>query len=274
MDRNEAKRILSLCRPDNEEDLNDPLIAEAFAITENDDNLRIWVENERTADARICAEFERIEIPPGLKTSILSGIQAHQASDRLNEEAEADIDKKKIPFPGLETKNRARNPWISIAAILAVLLTISIIQRNRTAPKPTQIANIETPALIHFLAKEIKDLNAWNFDKRDKTLNGLQTYLANTGSPSPQSIPQFAESLPTIGCVVFNFEGNELSMICFKGNQVYHLITADKSTLGNQLPQISKVFENRDLTFKTWQNHKQVYILAVEGNRENLPEFI
>ena len=67
MTHEEAQNILSLCRPANEQDRKDPLIAEAIALTESDAALRAWFEAEQAADAEISAEFDQIEVPADLK---------------------------------------------------------------------------------------------------------------------------------------------------------------------------------------------------------------
>ena len=52
MDREEAQNILQLCRPDNSEDRNDPLIAEALELLNQDAELRAWFEEQQALDTR------------------------------------------------------------------------------------------------------------------------------------------------------------------------------------------------------------------------------
>lgn len=274
----EAKNILSLCRPGNDEDLRDPLIAEAIALTESDASLRAWFENEQASDRAISAEFDKIEAPVDLKDSILAGMRVHAANKAANplvaESDEANADDNVIEFPG-QTKKSWISPWIGIAAVFAVLFGVSVIVQINN--QPTQIASNDVegvPQVINFLADEIDSFKIWDFDKRGKELNSLKTYLASAGNPAPRNVPQFAESLPTIGCVAFDYNGDKLSMICFKDGEPFHLITADKSAIGKELPTEPQTFQIRDQAFKTWQDDKQVYILGVEGTEADIPEFI
>ena len=276
----EAKNILSLCRPGNDDDRNDPLIAEALDLMETDLELSAWFEAEQAADAAICAEFEKIEVPGDLKASILAGMRAHEANKAANplivEGDETDSDENIIEFTGQKKKSWI-NPWMGIAAVFAVLFGISVVmQQSNQSSGADQLAHAEAqvPEVINFLASEIDSFKIWDFDKRDNKFGSLKAHLVSAGNPAPDSIPEFAESLPTLGCVAFDYKGGKLSMICFKDGEVYHLITADKSIIGKELPTDPQTFEIRDQAFKSWQDDKKVYILGVEGTKADIPEFI
>ena len=272
MDHDEAKLRLSLCQPGIKEDLEDSLIVQAFSMTKSDATLRDWFEREQSEDAHICVAIEQIRMPSDLRTNILSGMRAHKNSDSNKAPQRSESDDKKSLFPAPKAKHR--NIWIGIAAILSVLLTISIIQQNRKVPEPVSIAALEIPPVIHFLANEIKTFQRWDFDKQSETFKDLQGHLVANRSPFPVSIPKFAQSLPTIGCAVFEFNGNKLSMICFRGSQVYHLITIENPTFRDPLFQTPKIFETQGQAFKAWQDDGKFYILGVEGPKETLPRFI
>ncbi len=280
MTHEEAKNILSLCRPGNDDDRNDPLIAEALDLMETDLELSAWFEAEQAADAAICDEFDKIEVPNDLKASILAGMRAHEANKASNplivESDEADSEENIIEFTGQKKKSWI-NPWMGIAAVFAVLFGASVyIQQAGQQSSEVQLASAEAniPEVINFLASEIDGFKIWDFDKRDNKFGSLKAHLVSAGNPAPNSVPQFAESLPTLGCVAFDYKGGKLSMICFKDGEVYHLITADKSIIGNELPIEPQTFEIRDQAFKSWQDDEQVYILGIEGTEADIPEFI
>ena len=276
----EAKNILSLCRPGNVDDRNDPLIAEAIALTDTDAELSAWFEAEQAADAQICAEFDKIEVPSDLKASILAGMRAHEADKAANplivESDEKDCDENIVDFEAHKKKSWI-NPWMGIAAVFAVLFGASVfMQQSGQQSSEVQLASADAniPEVINFLAGEIDSFKVWDFDKRDNKFGSLKAHLVSAGNPAPNSVPQFAESLPTLGCVAFDYKGGKLSMICFKDGEVYHLITADKSIIGKELPSEPQTFEIRDQAFKSWQDEDQVYILGVEGTEADIPEFI
>ena len=293
MDREEAQNILQLCRPDNIEDRNDPLIAEALELLSQDAELRTWFDEQQALDAKISAEFNKIEPPADLKASIQAGMRAHAAQselligDAIKEEDEFD---HSIPFPRPANSADHRSwfrPWMSAAAALVIAGVILVQQRGE---EPTQLANNDAstaapvvatagvPNVIEFLAQQISDFNASKFDKRGETIGELQTHLASTGMPNPANIPKQLGELETLGCVTFDYEGTKLSMICFKNGQIYHLITANKATFPKDCTpcdgQKTKVYEAKQQAFKIWSEGEQVFILTTQGTEEDIPDFI
>lgn len=298
MDREDAKNILQLCRPGHIEDRQDPLIAEALEQLNQDGELNTWFEQQQALDAEISAELNRVEPAAELKTSILLGIrprlaQAEQlAGDVVN--ATNDIDHH-IPFPCPTQCSDDRfqlRPWMSIAAIFVVVGIILIRPRSDEqgsqvslhTPAPVALAepainHAGIPNIIQFLAKQISHLNTLQFDKRGDTIHDLQQHLASTGMPNPDRIPKELERLPTIGCVSFDYEGTKLSMICFRNGQVYHLITANKTSFPKECTPDSDVvkaavFECQQHAFKVWSEGQQVFILSTQGTLNNIPERI
>jgi hypothetical protein len=263
MEREEAKNILQLCRPGNEADLNDPLIAEALELLDTDDELRAWFDEQQAFDARITSGIDAIEPPVDLKAAILAGMRAHKAA-------------ASIAFPMPEVKPRIwwQNPWVGIAALFIVMMVIVVPRSEETQLAQNNTALSGIPPVVQFISEQLDGLKAWQFDKRDKSASELQTFLASTGSPSPTSIPGKLHDMPTIGCVTFDYNSTKLSMICFKNGAVYHLITAKKADYPDRLPAEPQVFELHDKAFKLWIEGDQVKILTVHGTKQDIPEFI
>jgi hypothetical protein len=273
MTREEAKQLLELCRPGNQEDRQDPALAVAFALLETDAELKSWFDQQQAVDARISQQINTLEAPADLKASILAGMHLHRA--HATEENSEPI----IPFPH-EAKQTARprawwqSPWTGIAALLVVMMVILNVPKSESPDNQAALAGL--PPVIQFLSQEISSLksNQLQFDKRDSNAGNLQTFLASSQAPSPQSIPNYLDKMPTLGCITFEYEGAKLSMICFKNGEVYHLITAEKATFPGTLPTSPEVFECKDKAFRVWVEGEQVKILSVEGTKEDIPEFI
>jgi hypothetical protein len=274
MEREEAQHILSLCRPHNEEDRNDPLIAQALALLKHDAELRAWFEEQQARDTQISDSLGCIEPPADLKASILAGMRLHQAQAEATSAdtilfSEASAEAKKL------TKF---SPWMGIAVLFAVLFFIVAIPRSNETQLASndaqQVATAGAPDFIQFLADEIDGLKPWGFDKKDEQANRLQSYLASSGMPNPAQIPSKLNAMPTIGCVTFDFGGAKLSMICFKGKNVYHLITADKASLNETISENPAIYEFSGQAFKVWPEGEQVLILSVRGTKADIPDFI
>jgi hypothetical protein len=281
MNHEEAKQLLELCRPGSEEDHQDPALAEAFALLDTDDELNAWFEEQQAIDARISDSINAIEVPADLKASILAGMRLHQANAVTNQQK----DDSPIPFSTTANdeapaKHQSRTwwqtPWIGIAAlfVVAMILLKPGVQSEEKAQ--TQLAVAGLPPVIEFLSQEISSLKSsqLQFDKQGANPDELQAFLASNHAPTPQSIPNCLKKVPTLGCITFEYEEAKLSMICFKKDTVYHLITADKASYPGKLPVTPEVFQCHDQAFKVWVEGEQVKILSVEGGKEKLPEFI
>jgi hypothetical protein len=281
MDRDEAKNIIQLCRPGNESDLNDPLIAEAFEVLESDSELQIWFEDQQAFDAQMTASMEAIEPPADLKASILAGMRVHRAQAQSTAEPSSDSNS---PDSVISHPTRAwwRNPWVGIAALFVFMLVIV------NAPRPTdsQLAQNEAqlaqndpalsgfPPVLPFLFDKINAMNSSSFDKKDESAHELRTYLASTGAPSPKNLCDQLASMRTIGCITFEFNDAQLSMICFKEGEVYHLITADAAAFPDACPKAPQLYEIQDKAFKVWVEGDQLNILTIKGTKADIPEFI
>lgn len=267
MDRAEAQNILQLCRPGNESDRQDPLIAEALTMLENDAELRVWFEEQQAFDAEIAAQLEAVTPPEDLKASILAGMRAHRVHVESPKENAEVIVKTSAAW--------WRNPWVGIAALFVFMMVII------SAPKGTHNQQLAQngpalgglPPVIPFLSEKIDGLKTWQFDQRNNDPAQLQTYLSSTGSPSPSLCDRLANT-PSIGCVTFNYNGTKLSMICFKDAQVYHLITAEKAGFPDTLSTQPQIFELNNKAFKIWVEGEQINILTIKGTKNDIPEFI
>ncbi|MGZ0656659.1 hypothetical protein ACWPKS_13730 [Coraliomargarita sp. W4R72] len=286
MNREEAKQLLELCRPGNTEDRQDPVLAEAFALLETDAELKAWFDEQQTIDAQISESINSIEVPADLKASILAGMRLHQAhaaqaapdttANEVVMEAAIPFAQPSAPRPRAADAPRSRawwqSPWTGIAALFVIMMAVLNVPKSEQPTNQAAVAGL--PPVIQFLSNKIDSLSMSQFDLRDNHADNLQSFLASTQSPSPKSIPEYISKMPTAGCITYEYEGAKFSMICFKGGETYHLITADKATYPDALPLEPEVFQCSGKAFKVWVDGEQVKILSVKGTKENIPEFI
>jgi hypothetical protein len=281
MQRDEAKAILELCRPGSTDDREDPLIAEALGLLETDAELRAWFDEQQALDARIAEGYNQIKAPDELKAGILAGMRAHRLRSEV-EAGEAAIVSGSHDKMDQPTASRAwwRKPWIGIAAVFALLFVIVVIPANNSR---TQLASSDAsalqagvPAMIQFLASEIDSMkrDPRSFEKRSDQPETLQAYLASAGAHSPANLPSSVRSKRSLGCFTLDYKGIKMGMICFKEDEVLHLITAPKTACSKQITEEPTTYEMNGQAFKAWIEGEQVYIISVEGSKEKLPKFI
>jgi hypothetical protein len=271
MDREQAKQILSLCRPDNHEDRADPFIADAFALLDTDSELRAWFESEQAQDAHIAAAVESICPPPALKDSILEQMQV-RATRSQEEDKLIDFDPSTPP-----RQPRVRLPiWVSIAACLAVLFGALTIQQSvdqKHSNTPPLVRTAGAPDIVQFLAGQLSRLSGpQDLDIQNQQIDPLREHLSRLGAPTPNALPRKLSDLPTLGCVALSYEGCKLSLICFKNDRVYHLVTAKKGSIQCFSSAEPQCFEIEGQAFKIWDDGEQIYIMAVRGCEADLPK--
>lgn len=279
MERDEAKAILELYRTGSADDAQDPIIAEALGLLESDAELKAWFEEQQAIDARISESYNQVEPTADLKAGILAGMRVHAL--RSESEKAATLPGKHDPMD-MPTTSQAwwRNPWIGAAAVVAILFAVVIFPPERS---PSQYASTDSqnmqagvPDMIQFLAGEIDTIKSQkrSFAKQCDQPANLQAYLTSVGAPSPQRIPASIKNSPSLGCFTLDYNGFKMGMICFKEDEVIHLITAHKTDCARQISQQSAIYEIDGQAFKVWVDGNQVYILCVEGSKEKLPKFI
>lgn len=279
MEREEAKVILELCRPGSIDDQRDPVIAEALNLLETDAGLKAWFDEQQTLDARIGEALNNIQPPANLKASILAGMRAHSIRSESDKAAIIPGSHNKMDD---STTSQAwwRNPWIGVAAVFALLFAIAAIPRDNSsgqfASSEGQTLQAGVPAMIQFLASEIDTIknDKRSFAMRSDRPESLQAYLASAGAPSPSKLPSPVRSKPSMGCFTLDYHGIKLGMICFKEEQVTHLITAPKTACTSHITEEPTTYEMNGQAFKVWIEDDQVYIISVEGSKEKLPKFI
>lgn len=276
MNRDEAKAILELCRPGILEDKEDPMIAEAMAFLDSDPELATWFEEQQTLDDRISDAFCAIEPPADLKASILAGMRAHSIQSENNSAAEDNVVSFQNAPEAKSTTSWFLKPWVGIAAAFVLLFVILGVNGTggSEAKKQAYASTLQAdlPQTIQFLATEISALGL--FDKRSSEPQELKAYLASVDTPSPSYLPKPVEDVRSLGCYSFDFDGVRMGMICFKEDQLIHFTTMRKDESVDQFSAEPTIYETPDQAFKVWEKGDHVYILSIQGEKEDLPDFI
>ena len=114
MNRDDAKNVLLLCRPDTA-DVADPQMAEALVLVKQDAELARWFDEHCTRQEILRAKFRQIPVPAGLKEQIIS--------------EQAALEKIIVwrRYPTLT----------AVAAIIVILFALAAIWRQLPAPDNT-----------------------------------------------------------------------------------------------------------------------------------------
>jgi hypothetical protein len=249
MDNREAKFILNAYRPDGQ-DASDPRFAEPLEQARRDPVLQRWFGESIAFDAAMTEKLRGIEVPSDLRESILAGVKVSRPL------------RWSRPFI----------KWAIAAALIALAILGSFIWREPR--KVSGLAEWQSQALdvVSSLVR-----NKSSFDAQSHNADELLAWLRANHAPAAQTLPQNLDKLESLGCKTFSWSGTPISVICFlrPDGGLIHLVTTDavapikRATKGRP-----ELVQQGDWATATWREGDKVYMLALEGSRDQLAAYL
>lgn len=246
MNREEAKSVLVACRP-NGADANDPLLAEAMALVQQDAELRAWFEAEQAADKAIAAKLKAAPLPEDLLARVRAGTQARIAG-----------------------QPRRSSLALAMAASFAVMGLIAALWLNRTpAVLPGSYAAYRAD-----MAQFLRDFP--KLDLATDRLSEVRDWLSRQHPAVRAKIPPGMERFPSIGCRTVDWQGRKLALVCFMvEGQVVHLFVMPRTAFPDaglsSTPWFAKV---RQLNTASWSSEDNLYLVVTSGDGAILPKLL
>src|SRR5262245_39698896 len=230
MNRDEAQYVLRSYHL-NGLDADDPQFQAALEMLKRDPELREWFSAEQVLDQKLSDAFRTFAVPPALKRELLAA-------------------RKIVPQGGWWR----RTAWISVAAAsLALLGVLSVLLSRAVQKRPfAEIHSyiVETAAKLDHL------------DIRTGDLARVREWLRDHGAPDDFVIPGQLNGKSSVGCRVFSWKGQNISLVCFEigNNKVAHLFVVDRSVLTScpdgSVPQIEA--DGNGMATAAWSDSKRI----------------
>lgn len=251
MNHDEAKTILLLYRP-GVTDADDPLLAEALALAKHDPELARWLEAHCARQEALRSGFRRIAPPAGLKEQIISEQAARE-----------------------KIVSWRRNLVFAAAAVLVVLLALMPFWFPHR-PKDDTFA-------IYRSRMVSVALRGYNMDLATNNPAAIRAFLATHSAPADYVLPVPLEKTATTGCAIENWQGTNVSMVCFHTGRPLPpgqssdlwLFVADRAAVKDapaagtlQFARVNK------LVTATWTVGGRLYVLGMEGSEETLRQYL
>jgi hypothetical protein len=248
MDNREAKFILSGYRPGGQ-DASDPRFAEALEQARRDPVLERWFQESVEFDAAITETVCAIPTPSDLRENILAGVKVSRLS---------------------RWKNRLTKWAIAAALILSTALG-SLIWHNT---RPARLVGWQTRALdvISSLVR-----NGSRFDAQSNQPGELVTWLRANNAPAAQKLPDNLDKLSSLGCKTFLWNGIPVSVICFArpDGGLIHLVMRTSPAASDRIREAEvKLIQRGEWATATWREGEMIYMLALEGSRDQLRSYL
>lgn len=242
MNRDEAIYLLRSYHLSGQ-DAEDPQFREALEMLQRDPELRQRFSRERAVDEKLSGAFRAFPVPPGLKGELLAA-------------------RKVAP----ECTWRRPTAWLAAAAAgLALLGAFSVFRSQVMDKHPFAEFHsyvVETAAKLDHL------------DIRTGDLARVREWLHEHRAPDDFVIPGQLNGKSSVGCRVFSWNGQKISLVCFEvaDNKVAHMFVMDRSALTNWpevgVPQIEV---SRDgIATAAWSDSRRTYIVALEQGEQDL----
>jgi hypothetical protein len=248
MDNQEAKFILSAYRPGGQ-DASDPCFAEALEQARRDPTLEKWFRNSVAFDVAVTEKLRAVEVPADLRENILVGV--------------------KVSRPLRWTSPIVK--WAIAAALLVAAIVGSLTLRETTKP---HLSGWQTQSL-----RTITSLvdGRSNFDAQSHSASQLVNWLQTNQAPVASSLPKNLETMESLGCKAFLWNQELVSVICFTrpdGGLIHLVITKASAASDRALKGEPQLIQHGEWATATWREGDKVYMLALEGSRDQLRTYL
>ena len=235
MTHNQAKQILLLYRPGTR-DAEDPEVAEALRLAEQDPDLGRWLAEQQAFHVAMRAKLRELPAPERLKRALLA--------------------QQKVVHPPFEFWRRPL--WIAAAAIFVTLLGFSAFLIRPSVPD----------RFAHYRESMVAAaVRMYGMDLVTKDSEQLRQFISAKGAPADYDLTQGLARLQLKGGGLLRWRGNPVSMVCFDrgtGDTLF-LFVMKRSALKDPpsaTAQKADLARVDGLMTASWTNGSDAYILA------------
>jgi hypothetical protein len=234
MNDDQIKFLLGACRPGGR-DTTDPALADALKQKEQDPKLRAWFERDQAFSAAMAEKLRTVATPAGLREAILAGARL-----------------------GATTPWWRRRATFAIAAGIAILLSVgSFVFRLARPAGSTDLPEFA----MNFAGRGFIGLQEHSAD-----VEKLKSWLASQQAPLPARIPPELAQLQSLGCRTVDFQGKNISIICFEKGREFHLFVARRSDFPGLLASAAPRFNvRRGWASAAWSDESNHYVLVSDA---------
>lgn len=242
MTAQQARQILLAYRPWTN-DAQDPEVAEALALCQQDAGLAKWLENHCALQNAIHARLQAVPVPEGLQQQIVS-----------------------------EFKSRGLTVWWRRPAVLAtaatVMLLIAIGSLWLNLPRSPE-QDVSFAAYRNRMVRTAA--RAYGMDLETNDVTQIRTFLTQHQSHGDYVLPKGLALTPTVGCGALSWQGKPVAMVCFRTGKPLSpgaksdlfLFVIDQQDLVDPPQPTAPLFAGvSTLVTATWREGGKVYLLA------------
>ena len=253
----EARFILAAVRPPSDtvdpmpSAAQDPNVAEAIRVMENDAELKAWYAEHCRFDKAIATQVSSIEPPSDLESNILAGLKVSGM----------------IPW-----WQRGTFRVLAVAASIMLIATVTYMARQGLIPESgSEMIAGNTTEFRRSVVGEIKNLR--NFDHMSDQSSQLVAWLNQQGAPTLANLnlPSRLGDPGVAGCKMLDWQGHRVSLMCFLApdsageTHSFHLVVVDDKVLPG-VTEGHPLFASEDgWSTALWRQGSKVVMLATDN---------
>ncbi len=295
MDKERAKFILQSFRPDGA-DTDDADFAEALKLATKDRDLGQWLMKERAFDAEFAECLARVDLPRGLRESVLLAM-VQSGSGYPKAELEHDhvmvtgLASVKVPVGlrsrVLESMERTKIvemkplPWMRFAVPVAaaagmVMAFVFLVENPKAGSIATSSKRQITVDAVQASFVGMYQTPGFSFEKKDTDQHELVSYLRGKKLPcGGMKFPRGLEAMKGLGCCEISVGEKKGSLICFGEKEgIVHLIIFRRDDMEGDLPTVDQpqIGKSGEWAQACWANESFAYTLISKTEGAELKE--
>ena len=251
MDIETAKYLLSAINPDLEPEMS-PELRAAFELMKDNEELSNWYRKEREFDQMFASQLRQVEVP------LL-----------------------RLPEPGERTAglDAARRRWLWMATCLVPVLLLGLFLlnggENASYDGPKQAIAPGQPAELEDFRTYVSTVvaNGIRLDTHIEAPEKAIQWLKDQEAPHGE-IPAVLVALESMGCTVYKWRGQKVSLICFKDKRhPIHLFMMENDLVNAVAVNELLEAQVHGRTSKAWMYGGVALVLVPHQRGQLLPEF-
>lgn len=296
MDKDKAKFVLQSFRPDGA-DAEDVDFAEALQFATEDRELGEWLVRERAFDAEFAEALARVNLPRGLRESVL--LSMVQDGGNFPKVDMAEEGKWITAMAGIEVPEGLRDRvltameqtakvhkadfgWkrigIPLAAAAGIAVGFVAMRDDSTAPGQVAYTNPEISNVSNKVPAEavaagfVRTFESpiFSLDETSGEMPKIVSFLQGKNLPCGEGyLPPGLRKTKGLGCRELVIDGVKGSLICFdEKDGTVHLMIFRKDDVSGDLPGMSdpRIAQDGDWATATWE--KGAFVFTMMGLRD------
>jgi len=258
MNSKKAKKRVDAARPEGQDD-DDPLIAAALDKLVGEAGGPAWIEETRGRDRARAERLAGTPVPADLRERILDSVAA-------------DLGEEPVPAPA-----SAYGPFVRMAVAVAAM--VLIVSSAAFAWYSRVSARFQDQPDFRSAMAYYTSVVPFQLDYQSDHLPGIRQWLRGADAPLPEGIPPaLLEKLP-LGCKKLDWNGVDVSLICFfealPGDRIIHLFVAPRDKLGEAaIGDIDTTLRSHGFETRGWVTDGYVCVLVPSKRDMGVAQYV